>query len=245
MSIDTKASSYKKNALEFKSASFSVPVLVISSIELKQINALLDEKIAQAPEFFKNSPLLLDLHEINNEQQAIDFSALIALLYTKKLIPIGISGGNTEQNDLAIELNIPRHTLRTTHSAHHPAIESTPDQPVNPKLSLPALENKLITQPVRSGQRVYAKGDLTILSHVSAGAEIMAEGNIHVYGALRGRALAGVQGNVDSHIFCSSLEAELLSIAGHYKTSEEQDQIARNTPVHIFLQDQALIINTL
>ena len=103
----------------------------------------------------------------------------------------------------------------------------------------------LISQPIRSGQRIYAKGDLTILSHVSAGAEIMAEGNIHIYGALRGRALAGVQGNTESRIFCSALEAELVSIAGHYKISEELDEVEKQTPTQIYLQDQALIINTL
>jgi septum site-determining protein MinC len=101
---------------------------------------------------------------------------------------------------------------------------------------------RVLTQPVRSGQRIYVKGDLVILSPVSSGAEIMAEGNIHVYGALRGRALAGVQGNTESRIFCSDLQSELVSIAGHYKVSEDLVQSVRGKPVQIYLQDKALII---
>ena len=245
MSTDTEAPSYKKNALEFKSTSFSVPVLGVYSIDLKQIDELLDEKIAQAPDFFKHSPLLIDLHEINAQHQAIDLSALIKLLHAKNLIPIAISGGNEDQNNLAIKLNIPAHILRGANSANNTPKADTILQQAPTTKNVPTIENKLISQPIRSGQRVYAKGDLTILSHVSAGAEIMAEGNIHVYGALRGRALAGVQGNTESRIFCSLLQAELISIAGHYKTSEELDKCEHTAPVHIFLKDQALIVNTL
>jgi septum site-determining protein MinC len=100
----------------------------------------------------------------------------------------------------------------------------------------------LITQPVRSGQRVYAHGDLIIMATVSPGAEILAEGNIHVYGSLRGRALAGVQGNPNARIFCSDLQAELISIAGNYKVSEDLKDDSRNKPVQVYLQDHTLII---
>jgi septum site-determining protein MinC len=258
MSTDTKAS-YKKPALEIKSTSFSTSVLAVFSTDLKQIQLLLEEKISLAPEFFKNSALLIDLQSCPNQKQSIDLSALIELLYAKKLIPIGISGGNKEQNKLALTFKIPVHTIRGTNLENN---KSEPSQPIsnNDNISLPVdklptnqevssetpiIENMLISQPVRSGQRVYAKGDLTILSHVGAGAEVMAEGNIHVYGALRGRALAGVQGNIESRIFCSSLEAELVSIAGNYKISEELDNTKNTTPVQIFLQNKSLIIEKL
>jgi septum site-determining protein MinC len=104
------------------------------------------------------------------------------------------------------------------------------------------LQTVLITQPVRSGQRIYAAGDLVILAQVSAGAEIIAEGNIHVYNTIRGRALAGVQGNTQARIFCFDLQAELISIAGNYKVSEDLDESMRNKPVQIYLQGQSLII---
>ncbi len=255
MSTDAEATIYTKSALEFKSSSFSVPVLVIHNSDLQQIKHQLKEKIAQAPDFFKNSPVLLDLQHCNNDEQSIELSTLIKQLHAEKLFPIGISNGNEEQIAAALNQHIPIHTIRGTRSetklsspdqiqnitpqTDEPIAKETKIDPVN------TVENMLISQPIRSGQRIYAKGDLTILSHVSAGAEVMAEGNIHIYGALRGRALAGVQGNAESRIFCSSLEAELVSIAGHYKISEELDTAEHQKPTQIFLQDQALIINTL
>ncbi len=251
MSTDTEAPIYTKSALEFKSSSFSSPVLVIHTTELKQITHQLKEKIAQAPEFFKNSPVLIDLQHCNDDEHPIDLGQLITTLHAEKLFPIGISSANEDQKLIAIKYHIPVHTIRGTHSdisttksvstqnKPQEGTEKTKDGTIN------AIENMLISHPVRSGQRIYAKGDLTILSHVSAGAEVMAEGNIHVYGALRGRALAGVQGNPESRIFCSALQAELVSIAGHYKTSEDLDKLEQHQPTQISLQDQALIINNL
>lgn len=252
MSTDTEIPNYTKSALEFKSTSFSVPILVIFNAELAQLEHQIEQKIAQAPEFFKNSPVLIDLHNCNNLEQTIDIAGLIKILQKNKLFPVGICGGNEEQNHLALGLNIPMHTLRGTHS-----ISKESAQKLSPKeteesteisaneTAISAVENMLISHPVRSGQRIYAKGDLIILSHVSAGAEIMAEGNIHVYGDLRGRALAGVQGNIESRIFCTGLHAELVSIDGHYKISEEIDKGLNQGPAQIYLQDQSLIIKNL
>lgn len=253
MSTDTKNTHPNKSALEFKSTSFSTPVLVLYSINPKHIEQQLDQKISQAPEFFRNSALLIDLQEINKQKNDYDLSLLINNLLEKKLFPIGLSGGTEEQNELAINFNIPIHTVRSAVTnqaklsqpitANKEAAENTDKEDDLPEVNL--VQNKFISQPIRSGQRVYAKGDLTILSHVSAGAEIMAEGNIHVYGALRGRALAGVQGDTKSRIFCSDLQAELVSIAGHYQISEELDKPKLSKPVQIFLQDQALIIENI
>jgi len=247
MSTDAETPTYTKSALEFKSSSFSVPVLVLYSTELKQIQHQLKEKISQAPEFFKNSPLLIDLKNCNDHEQLIDLAALIEFLHHIKLFPIGISGGSDTQNITAHKLHIPVHNIHGVQSASKAPEKNEPNNtPIKANDETgKLLENKLISQPVRSGQRIYAKGDLIILSHVSAGAEIMAEGNIHVYGALRGRALAGVLGDTESRIFCTILQAELVSIAGHYKTSEEFNKVDQDQPTQIFLQDQALIINNL
>ncbi len=248
MSTDTEVPCYKKSALEFKSSSFSAPVLVIHTTELKQIKHQLKEKLAQAPEFFKNSPLVLDLKCCNENGKSLDLEALIKFLHAENLLPIGISEASEEQQSIAIKFHIPIHTVRGAHpDTNKLNSNNIPDNKTG-KINTQAintLENKLISQPVRSGQRIYAKGDLTILSHVSAGAEIMAEGNIHVYGALRGKALAGVQGDTQSRIFCSVLQAELVSIAGHYKTSEDLDKLDLHQATQIYLQDQALIINNL
>ena len=243
MSIDSKKTPKPPFALEFKSSTFSVPVLVISSDDFIVIEQQLQEKVSLAPEFFKNSPLLLDLQEINKQGLDVDITALTEIIRKAGLLPIGIRGGNVQQNKQALDLLIP------VYSIHSGGVSA---ETKKQKATIPVPEPKtdadditattLITQPIRSGQRIYASGDLIILSQVSAGAEIMAEGNIHVYNTLRGRALAGVQGNTGARIFCFDLQAELISVAGNYKVSEDLDEAVRNKPVQIYLQDQALII---
>ncbi|MGZ5050036.1 MAG: septum site-determining protein MinC [Methylobacter sp.] len=241
MPKNAKQNASRSPALEFKSSSFSVPVLALANNEFATIEQQLQEKIHQAPEFFKNSPLVLDLQELNKRELDIDVSNLVDLIRKLGLLPIGIRGGSTEQNQQALELGIP------VHSGHNAgAFEIPKQQPAEPE---PELEPEIIiapstmvTHPVRSGQRIYAQGDLVILAQVSAGAEIMAEGNIHVYGSLRGRALAGVQGNTEARIFCSDLQAELISIAGNYKISEDLNDTVPNQPVQIYLQNHALVI---
>ena len=105
---------------------------------------------------------------------------------------------------------------------------------------------KIITTPIRSGQQVYAAGgDLIVAASVSAGAELLADGNIHVYGALRGRALAGVKGNEKARIFCQSMEAELVSISGNFKSEENPSIEYRNKPVMIYLEDKILKVKPL
>jgi septum site-determining protein MinC len=105
---------------------------------------------------------------------------------------------------------------------------------------------KIIDQPVRSGQRIYAPGgDLIVIAQVSPGAEIMADGNIHVYGALKGRALAGVQGNLDARIYCTDLQAQLIAIGGHYRTSEDEDVALQGRLVQVYLKDDSLTVDPL
>jgi len=245
MSIDSQNKPYKPFPLEFKSSTFSVPVLVISSDDLVVIEQQLQEKISLAPEFFKNSPLVLDLQEINKKGYDVDIAVLIGIIRKAGLFPIGIRGGNVQQNKQAIELFIPVYSIHSGGVAAEAQKQKT-ITPVIPEsqtdIDTDIITTTLITQPIRSGQRIYAAGDLVVLAQVSAGAEIMAEGNIHVYNTLRGRALAGVQGNTEARIFCFDLQAELISIAGNYKISEDLDETVRNRPVQIYLQDQALII---
>jgi septum site-determining protein MinC len=244
MSIDSQKTPNTPLALEFKSSTFSVPVLVLSSDNLVVIEQQLQEKISLAPEFFRNSPLVLDLQEINKQGYDIDISALIDVIRKAGLLPIGIRGGNIQQNKQALELLIPVYSIHSGGVSAETLKQKTITPAPEPKTDTDTdnTTTTLITQPIRSGQRIYAAGDLVILAQVSAGAEIIAEGNIHVYNSLRGRALAGVRGNTEARIFCFDLQAELISIAGNYKISEDLDETVRNKPVQIYLQDQALII---
>jgi septum site-determining protein MinC len=107
-------------------------------------------------------------------------------------------------------------------------------------------QTMVVDKPLRSGQRIYAKGDLVVLGMVSNGAEVIAEGNIHIYAPLRGRALAGVHGNHDARIFCTCLEPELISIAGIYRTTENPlPADVHGKPVQIWLEDEKLMIEPL
>lgn len=242
MSIDTPAK--QKTALEFKSTSLTVPVLLLADNDLASIEQQLKAKVAQAPDFFKNSPLLIDLQKLTGLNLPLSVEDLVAVARSQGFMVIGIRGGNERQNASALAMNLPVHSLHGQNGplAEKPAAKKTPlPEEAPPAPVAQSFENKLITQPVRSGQRVYAKGDLIVTATVSAGAEIMAEGNIHIYGSLRGRALAGVLGNAESRIFCSDLQAELISIAGTYQLSEDLKHAAHK-PVQISLDNQTLII---
>lgn len=245
MSTDPQTTPYRPPALEFKSSTFSVPVLILFDNDMVIIEQQLQEKVRQAPEFFKNSPLVFDLQELNKQEREVDIAELTKIIRKLNLLPIGIRGGTAQQNQQAIALGIPVHSI-------HSASTSAPAETAKPKKITPKPNPKaepasstLITQPIRSGQRLYAEGDLIVLAQVSAGAEILAEGNIHVYGTLRGRALAGVQGNQEARIFCSDLQAELISIAGTYKISEDLDESVRGRHIQIYLQNENLIIQDL
>ncbi len=243
MSIDTSSS--HKAALEFKSTSLTVPVLLLAGNDLLGIEQQLQEKVAQAPEFFRNSPLLIDLQKLTAHNLAISVEEIVGVLHKLGFMPIGIRGGNEQQNAEALAMHMPVHSLHGQNAplADKQAVKKLPTPELEkPVAAAQSIENKLITQPVRSGQRVYAKGDLIVTATVSAGAEIMAEGNIHIYGSLRGRALAGVLGNTESRIFCSDLQAELISIAGIYQLRDDLSNHAPHKPVQISLDNQTLII---
>jgi septum site-determining protein MinC len=252
MSTDSQQNDLHLPVLEFKSSTFSVPVLVLASNDVISIEQQLQEKIQQAPEFFKNSPLVFDLQELNKRELNIDVTELTHIIRKLGLLPIGIRGGGAQQIQQALELGIPIHSGHNTAATSgtpkqqmpepEPEPEPELEQVSEPEAPAVTVNTTIITLPVRSGQRIYAAGDLVILAQVSAGAEIMAEGNIHVYGSLRGRALAGVQGNTEARIFCSDLQAELISIAGNYKISEDLNSAAHSKPVQIYLQDHALFI---
>jgi septum site-determining protein MinC len=241
MTTDTNRAPYHPPALVFKSSTFSVPVLVLSSNDLVIIEQQLQEKINLAPEFFKNSPLVFDVQELNKQSLDIDIPVFIKKIQALGLLPIGIRGGTAQQNQEAIALGVPVHSIHATSAAESQKSKTMAPAP-EPGHKTDAPTTTVITQPIRSGQRVYSHGDLIILAQVSSGTEIMAEGNIHVYATLRGRALAGVQGDTKARIFCSDLQAELISIAGIYKVSEDLNDSVRNKPVQIYLQDNSLII---
>lgn len=255
MATDSKTDTYQRSVLEFKSSTLTVPVLVLAENDIAAIDTQLAIKIKQAPEFFKNSPVIIDVNKIIQKKIEIDLAAVIDLARNAGLQPIGIRGGNDYINQQTQALNMAsladerkQATGNRKINVVEPISPPEPDQQEQAQNhNQQAADNnaEIISYPVRSGQRIYSTGDLIILAAVSAGAEIMAEGNIHVYGALRGRALAGVRGNEQSRIFCSNLQAELISIAGNYQVSENISDLERGKPVQVLLDNQKLIVKEL
>jgi septum site-determining protein MinC len=190
--------------------------------------------IEQTPKFFHQLPIVIDLQHYQNSQTLINFAELAALFKQMNITLVGVRNGNPEQQLSAKAADI----------GILPSRQETQRQPVRSTLKPPApsaSQSKVITQPVRSGQQIYAKdSDLIILNTVSEGAEVLADGNIHIYGALRGRALAGLSGNTEARIFCQNCRAELVSIAGHYQVNEQIELPASTKGWQIYLKDQSI-----
>ncbi|QGU34042.1 septum site-determining protein MinC [Thermochromatium tepidum ATCC 43061] len=251
-------------AFELKAAGFTLPIIRLFDTDLDTLASRLGIKVDQAPEFFRNTPVVIDLSELPRNGPPVPLPKLIGLLRGYGMIPFGVRGADPEQAAAAEALNLAVLSdsyLRRIKSADELEIKPEPVAGNLAKVSekaqptpgtaqaRPAAAHSgfmLITKPVRSGQRVYAVGgDLSIIAPVSSGAELMADGNIHVYGPLRGRALAGMSGNLEARIFCHDLQAELISIAGHYRVSEGIPNELRGVPVQVFLEQKILRIEKL
>jgi septum site-determining protein MinC len=232
-------------AIELKSGSITLPILKVLTHSLVDIASQLDDKLGKAPDFFRNAPIIIDLGDlVEDRKHELDFSALLKLVHDMALAPVGMRGGNADQQKAAQEERLAvLADVKTEPSQGSTAKTGQNKRPIPRAI---AVSTKIIDQPVRSGQRIYASGgDLIVMAQVSPGAEIMADGNIHVYGSLKGRALAGVQGNLAARIYCSDLQAQLVAIGGHYRTSESDDLSIRGKLVQIYLKDDSLIIDTL
>ena len=256
MSVTAPQGQAEQAAFELRATTFTLPTLRLFDADLGELSRFLETKIQQAPEFFRNAPVVVDLSHL--PEVALDFPLLVGLLRGLGLLPIGVRGGSEQHRetarlmDLAILSQGSRGPAAAVASkAGAPAAgppSATSPRPGAERLAPTAAgpAGRLVTRPVRSGQRLYAQGgDLVVLAPVSSGAELMADGNIHVYGVLRGRALAGVKGNSDARIFCQDLRAELISVAGHYRVSENLDPALAGRPVQVRLQDGRLIIEAL
>ncbi len=264
MVLKSKNKVQAERAFEFKGRMLTLTVLNVIENDLAAIDQQLGEKIAQAPEFFRNSSIVIDA----NIFDSIDLKQIANIIRGHHMVPVGIIGGNLNQEQLAADIglgvfpkikavssdksdkktknNNESETDLTNSSAEkQQTAENTQEQLVS-AVEITKSPTMLIKQPVRSGQQIYAKGgDLVVMSSVGAGAEVLADGHIHIYGSLRGRALAGVQGDTQARIFCNNLDAELISIAGQYKISDDIPADAKNGLVQIYLDDEQMKIQGL
>jgi septum site-determining protein MinC len=205
---------------EIKSANLPLVSLLLKSADLGLLSEELQARFGDIPGFFDQDPLVVDLSPIAASPESIpDFAALLPLLRTHNLLPIAVRGGTAAQMAAALSAGLaPARDLLIP--APRAATEPLTPEPA-PMPEPPAAGALVIDRPLRSGQQVYARGrDLVVMSMVNAGAEVIADGHIHVYAPLRGKAIAGARGNTDARILSLCLEPELVSIAGVYRTSE-------------------------
>ena len=236
--------------MELKGEMSMLNVLHLHSTDLAEIGKQVEKKRDEVPAFFMNSPVVVDCADIAEDLNKLDLKALKKLLSDLSFVPVGVRGMDEEQQAQVIKSGW---SVMRTGVKKAPAVEPTEAaEATTAKVAAKekAIEepriSQIIEKPVRSGQQVFAEnGDAILLTHTSAGSEVMASGSIHVYGALRGRVLAGVHGDVTARIFCRSLDAELIAIAGRYQLLDEGDTDLRGKPAMIRLDGEKLIIEAL
>jgi septum site-determining protein MinC len=204
----------------------------------------LAEQIRRSPRFFLNAPVVLDLRDAAEFATPAEFTEAKNILGSNTLALVGVQNARPDQLEAAAAIGLASFAPNSTQPRRPPSGQPAASPPPPSQAGREtAAKTRLVTQPVRSGTQIYARGaDLIVTAAVSPGAEIMADGNIHVYGALRGRALAGAGGDAEARIFCSRFEAELVSIAGHYLVSDQMPASERGLPVQISLGDGRLTI---
>ncbi|MFQ2101626.1 septum site-determining protein MinC [Aeromonas sanarellii] len=229
---------------ELKGTTFTISVLHLSDGNPARIRQLLEAKVAQAPQFFNCAPLVLNVERLT---EIPDFEQLKELVESEDFVLVGITGTRDEAMKtaakaagLAVLVSGKSRKAEPVAPAAPPEPEATPVAPVQAPLEA----SKVHVGPVRSGQQIYAAGtSLVVLGSVSPGAEVIADDSIHVYGALRGRAIAGAKGNPQARIYCQQLQAELLSIAGTFQLSDALPAGLIQEPVHIRLDNEQLRID--
>ncbi len=222
----------------------------------------LHKEIGRAQDFFRNAPVVIDVGPIA-DQNPINLAEFGRRLRQLNLVPVGIQNGNEAWNSMAVNAGLglfpsgrpssgpKRETGSEKTDVGGPQKQASPEALAPSRSSAaPAPANrapaKIITEPVRAGQQVYAKNaDLIALAQVQPGAELMADGNIHIYSSLRGRAHAGVGGDAGARIFCRSMEAQLISIGGIYLVNEEIEQQFLGQPVQIGCQNETIVMQLL
>ena len=242
-------------AFKIKTGNLPVLLLHILTNDMQRLEAQLAQRLAQTPDFFASTPIVLELSAIAQSEADLDFMELVSFMREHRMCAAGVVGGSDAQRAQAVlaglglfadapartSARVAEPVARIEEPAAVPQQAELPLQPVRVKEFRPTL---VVDKPVRTGQRIYAEGaDLVVLAIVNAGAELIADGDIHVYAPMRGKAIAGAQGNEGARIFVQGMEAELLSIAGCFKVFEEGiAEDVRAKPAQVHLEGSRLVI---
>jgi septum site-determining protein MinC len=248
---------------DIKFGQVGIANLRLKRLDPEELQRELADKVRNAPNLFAHAPVVVDLSHLAALPDLETVRDLFARIKEAGMAPVGLSYGTTENEQLARALDVPLFAkFRAAFergSASEPAAEPAPRarrrepepepapvaQPA-PKAEGAAVIGLVHDKPVRSGQQVYARGrDLILTKLVANGAEVIADGSIHVYGALRGRALAGAQGDAAARIYCQEFHAELVSIAGQYRVFENMPEELRGQRVQAWLDGDKLVVQKL
>ncbi|MFM2345731.1 MAG: septum site-determining protein MinC [Pseudomonadota bacterium] len=263
------------NAFDLKSASLALVALVLRTPRLDELEAQFEARIAPSADFFNRDPVVIDLTHVREQVEPIDFAGLAALLRRYSMVPVAVRSGSPEQMEAALEAGLceaPDSGADLPHARVAPPPETEPavvpepePEPIRPAeaavdvaatdpdapsqaaptVLVPTL--LVVDRPLRSGQQVYAKNaDLVVLALVSHGAEVIADGSIHVYAPLRGKAIAGATGDISARIFSTCMEPELISVAGIYQTTDPPLPIeVRGKAAQVRLDGDTLVIEAI
>jgi septum site-determining protein MinC len=209
-------------------------------------------RLGATPDFFDNDPVVIDLSALEDPHHALDLPSVCLMLRTYRMLPVAVRGANEHQLAQASQAGLFEARDLSIQAPAATRVETVVQEVIREvevvrEVPTGSGSAMVIDKPVRSGQHVYAKGrDLIVLAMVNPGAEIMADGHIHVYAPLRGKAIAGARGDEQARIFTSSLEAELISIAGTYRTSDTPlpPEVA-GKPAQISLHGDKLVMQAL
>lgn len=255
---NTSSNATSSGSFRLKGGLYPLTLMEVNRYQRAEFEQDLQAKVAEAPTFFKNTPVVLCFENFEGSLDGLPLAELKQLCQYHGLLPVAVRSSHEAMQARGIDVGLaPMQAGRgkalptaeiavpaeppPQRSETSPAPGQNRDQ--NTTQNVSHSPSKLINSPVRSGQQVYAPGgDLIVNTSVSPGAEVLADGNIHIYGALRGRALAGVQGDRDARIFCQSLEAELICVAGEFKLDEDFREGFWKKAVQIYLDGQTLHI---
>jgi len=223
--------------LELRSAALTLIAVVLKTTDLDALAHELEQRASVMPGLFDDEPVAIDLSRVRHESEPIDFAALLGLLRRHRMVPLAARGGSDEQMAAAFAAGL----VAAPEGVRVPRVAAPTERIV--EVQIPPPPPLVIERPLRSGQQVYAQGrDLIVLALVSHGAEVIADGHVHVYAPLRGRAIAGAKGDRDARIFTTAMQAQLLSIAGVYRTTEDLPAAVAGRPAMARLVGESLQI---
>jgi septum site-determining protein MinC len=255
---------------ELKIGQVGIANLRVRVFDVAKLVAEMHERVHRAPKLFERAAVVVDFGSLSSCPNAAMTRVLLDGLRAAGVLPVALAFGTTEIENLSREVGLPLLAKFRAQYERAGAIEpasavveapalpsaasvvsdapvaSANEEPHERAAPPPSSPGLVHVAPVRSGQQVYAQGrDLTVCAAVGAGAEVMADGSVHVYGPLRGRAMAGALGDTGARIFCREFHAELVAVAGHYKVLDEIPKEFHGRPVQIFLRDESLVIEEL